>query len=47
MKTNTIVKAVGIVVGGIALLTLISRHPVNIILVLVGAAIYFVADRLL
>jgi hypothetical protein len=47
MKTKQIIKAVGIGIGAIALLTLIVAHPVNVCIIIAGAAAYFYADRLM
>lgn len=41
MKLSQILKYVGIVVGIIAALTLVSRHPVNILILGIGATVYF------
>ena len=45
-KTIDYVKLGGIVIGAIGLITLISRHPIQIGIVVAGAAIYFIADYL-
>ena len=47
MKTKQIIKAVGILIGGGAILVLVTSHPVNVCIIIAGAAAYFYADRLL
>ena len=36
----------GIVIGAVGLITLITRHPVQVGIIIAGAAIYFIADYL-
>ena len=36
----------GIVIGAVGLITLVTRHPIQIGVVIAGAAIYFIADYL-
>lgn len=39
-------KGVGIITGLISILTLISKHPINVGFILLGAAVYFGSDYL-
>jgi len=46
MKLNQILKFVGIIIGTISALTLISQHPINILILGIGVAIYFAGNSL-
>lgn len=41
MKLSQILKYAGIAVGVIAALTLVSRHPINVLILGLGAVAYF------
>ena len=46
IKTNVYVRLAGIVMGVIGLGLLISRHPIQIGIVVLGAGIYFIGEYL-
>jgi len=46
MKTSKILKYVGIVIGAIFTLTLVSQHPVIVLMIGLGALSYFVGQWL-
>lgn len=47
MDRKTLVKSAGIGLGAIVALTLVSQHPVAIVLLGAGAAAYFYAEKYL
>ena len=46
MKTRTILKVVGVVLGGIGILGIL-QHPYVVALILIGGGIFYFADKLL
>ena len=46
METKEYVKLAGIVVGGIGALVLLLAHPVYVIAIAIGAAVYFIGEYL-
>lgn len=44
MDTKGYVKLAGIVIGGIGALVLLLNHPVYVIAIALGAAVYFVGE---
>jgi len=45
METKLIVKVVGVVIGAIATILLVTQHPVHVVVIALGAAVYFVGDK--
>jgi hypothetical protein len=44
METKFIVKLVGVVIGAIATILLVTQHPLHVGAIALGAAVYFSAD---
>jgi hypothetical protein len=44
MKLSAALKIGGIVLGAIAALTIVSKHPINILIIGVGAVVYFAGN---
>lgn len=44
LKLSTYLQLIGSIVGAIGLFTLVSRHPYNVGIVVVGAVVYFIGD---